>query len=149
MNVRNQQPNEEINRARYGERVWSFHPPPDFATISKHLCVHLPASSPNTLILGFYRDSIIQARLNHSHCWFNSISSPSSLPRGEEGGTEKCQLSHGWFLWWPAPFLVAFQESPPEHNKRTFITLTIWEIPRVFRALCQKWEQRPNMYFLL
>ena len=49
--------------------------------------------------------------------------------------------------WQPTPIFRCFPKPSHYHNKRHLYDL-LQEIPRVLVALCQEWEQRPNIYFL-
>ena len=49
---------EEIHRERYGERAQSFNVFSEHTTLPKSPHVHQPRSSPNPVLLGFYRGFI-------------------------------------------------------------------------------------------
>ena len=43
---------EEMQRAGYGERSWSFHALSEGTTVPKFPCVYQPGRSPNPILLG-------------------------------------------------------------------------------------------------
>ena len=70
----NQQPEEEIQRARHGEGVWSFHAVSRYITLPISPHVHQCRSSLNPVLLGFYEGFITLAWLIKSLAfgdWFN------------------------------------------------------------------------------
>ena len=88
--------------------------------------------------------------LNHWPLVIDSTSSPSPLlgsqVGGWRGGIKSFNLLWGWFSWQPAPFFWCFSKDTSLTLQKTSLSLSSQEIPRVLRALCQKWVWKPNIY---
>lgn len=114
----------EEERHEAGHEVRASTPSPAVPP-SKHICVHQPRSSPTPSPKGFVGASLHRhGGLNHWPLVTNSISSPSSLPRGQGLGLkapklEPCLGPSGYQS--PCPSCLHHSPSPPRTSH--FITI--------------------------
>ena len=88
---------EEMHRAGYRERTWSFQALSDFATHPKCPCVHQSGRCLKPVFLGFHGGFIVKAWLIKSPAIGDWTQSPGPLPSLEvRGGTESSSPLTTW-----------------------------------------------------
>ena len=132
---------EEMHRARYVGKGCEASKPPGSTTVFPDLHVVTNLEALQILSFGGFMKASLYRHdlLSHWPLVINSTFSPS--PPQRSGGGTVSPLITRLVLLATRPHPQVLSKSHLINIKDTFIALFSWEVPRVWRALCQKGDK--------